>query len=237
MPVGSRRWSSAAPPMPAPPAWTASSPRRLKPRWSGERSGPTWRSSRRASGRPAPIAATRSAPQRRPPPSVPAPTSLSSAGPSCRRRTSAPPPRRSSARSLPRSPRWPRPKEMAKGYWIGRVDVSDPAVYAIYAAANPAIFAKFGGRFVVRGGAFEAPEGVSRARNVVIEFPDYGAALACYRSDEYQANAKHRVASAVSDLVIIAGYDPPPPKPEALSERYDLVPVTSPAEWQSYHAI
>jgi len=98
---------------------------------------------------------------------------------------------------------------VAKGYWIARVDVSDPAVYATYVAANPPVFAKFGGHFLVRGGPFECPEGTSRARNVVIEFPDYAAALACYRSPEYQENAKRRIASAVTDLIIIGGYDAP----------------------------
>jgi uncharacterized protein (DUF1330 family) len=96
-----------------------------------------------------------------------------------------------------------------KGYWIARVDVNDPAVYAGYVAANPAIFAKFGGRFIVRGGRFEAIEGTSRARNVVVEFPDYAAALACFHSPEYQENAKHRTASAVTDLIIVEGYDAP----------------------------
>ena len=41
---------------------------------------------------------------------------------------------------------------MAKGYWIARVDVRNEEGYKPYAAANPAIFRKFGGRFVVRGG-------------------------------------------------------------------------------------
>ena len=62
---------------------------------------------------------------------------------------------------------------MAKGYWIGRVDVHDEEGYKPYAAANPAIFRKYGGRFVVRAGKFECTEGESRTRNVVIEFPDY----------------------------------------------------------------
>ena len=55
-----------------------------------------------------------------------------------------------------------------------------------------AIFKKFGGRFIVRAGQFNAIEGQSRSRNVVIEFPDYDAALACYNSPEYQANIKVR---------------------------------------------
>ena len=45
---------------------------------------------------------------------------------------------------------------------------------------------------MVRAGKFDDPEGTSRSRNVVIEFPDYAAALACYRSPEYQANIKVR---------------------------------------------
>ena len=44
---------------------------------------------------------------------------------------------------------------MAKGYWIARVDVHNDEGYKAYAAANPAIFKKFGGRFVVRGGKFD----------------------------------------------------------------------------------
>ena len=87
---------------------------------------------------------------------------------------------------------------MAKGYWIAHVDVHNDDGYKPYAAANPAIFKKFGGRFVVRGGKFENPEGASRSRNVVIEFPDYAAALACYRSPEYQANIKVRQPNALS---------------------------------------
>ena len=51
---------------------------------------------------------------------------------------------------------------MPKGYWIAHVDVHDEEAYKPYAAANPAIFKKFGGRFVVRAGKFECPEGTSR---------------------------------------------------------------------------
>jgi uncharacterized protein (DUF1330 family) len=100
---------------------------------------------------------------------------------------------------------------MAKGYWIGRVDVHDEDGYKAYAAANPAIFKKFGGKFVVRAGKFENPEGTSRPRNVVIEFPDYATALACYNSPEYQANIKVRQPHSSLDIIIIEGYDGPQP--------------------------
>ncbi len=100
---------------------------------------------------------------------------------------------------------------MPKGYWIGHVDITNEAGYQPYALANPAIFKKFGGRFVVRGGKFETPEGSARARIVVIEFPDLATARACYHSPEYQANMQLRVASAVADVMIVEGYDGPQP--------------------------
>jgi uncharacterized protein (DUF1330 family) len=98
-----------------------------------------------------------------------------------------------------------------KGYWIVRADVSDPEGYKAYAAADMAPIGRHGGRFLVRGGAFEAMEGQARSRNVVLEFPSYEAALACYRSPEYQAAAALRQGKAEFDLLIIEGYDGPQP--------------------------
>ena len=96
---------------------------------------------------------------------------------------------------------------MTKGYWIGRVDVGDAVAYQAYVAANAEAFRKYGARFLVRGGAFANPEGESRARNVVIEFPTYEQALACWNSPEYQAARQHRLSAAQIDLVIVEGYE------------------------------
>ena len=100
---------------------------------------------------------------------------------------------------------------MAKGYWIARVDVHNDEGYKAYAANNPAIFKKFGGKFVVRAGKNERPEGKSHSRHVIIEFPDYATALACYNSPEYQANMKLRQPHSTADIVVIEGYDGPQP--------------------------
>jgi uncharacterized protein (DUF1330 family) len=100
---------------------------------------------------------------------------------------------------------------MPKGYWIARVDVSDPEAYKGYVAANAVAFAKFGGRFLVRGGKFEAVDGESRQRQVVIEFPTYEAALACWNSPEYQSAYKLRANASVGDTVVAEGYDGPQP--------------------------
>ena len=100
---------------------------------------------------------------------------------------------------------------MAKGYWIGRVDVHNEEGYKPYAAANPAIFKQFGGRYMVRGGKHTGVEGQSRSRNVVIEFADYDTALACYRSPEYQENIQHRLPHSIAELIMVEGYDGPQP--------------------------
>ena len=100
---------------------------------------------------------------------------------------------------------------MAKGYWIGRVDVSNPEEYKAYVAANAEPFRKYGGRFLVRGGAFEAVEGAARSRNVVIEFPTYRAALDCWNSPEYKHAKSLRDGHAVAEIVVIEGYDGPQP--------------------------
>ena len=100
---------------------------------------------------------------------------------------------------------------MPKGYWIVRVDVADPERYKLYIAANAAPFKKHGARFLVRGGPYENPEGSSRARNVVIEFPSYAAAVECWHSPEYQAAFEIRKPVATADVVIVEGYEGPQP--------------------------
>jgi uncharacterized protein (DUF1330 family) len=100
---------------------------------------------------------------------------------------------------------------MAKGYWIGRVDVTDAEAYKRYVTANAKAFAKYGARFLVRGGTFEAVEGKARSRNVVIEFPSYDAAIDCYRSPEYAEALAIRLDAGIADILVIEGYDGPQP--------------------------
>ena len=100
---------------------------------------------------------------------------------------------------------------MPKGYWIAHVDVRDPEAYQKYVKANGAAFAKYGARFLVRGGQHRVAAGAARARHVVIEFRDYATAIACCDSPEYQEAARLRDAASDADLVIIEGYDGPQP--------------------------
>lgn len=100
---------------------------------------------------------------------------------------------------------------MSKGYWVAFADVSDVEGYKAYIAENANAFAKYGGRFLVRGGKFEAPEGRPRTRTVVIEFPSYAAAVECYHSPEYAKAMALRNGKSIMDLAIVEGYDGPQP--------------------------
>ena len=100
---------------------------------------------------------------------------------------------------------------MAKGHWVALVDVSDPEGYKAYIAENATAFRKFGGRFLARGGKSETPEGTTRSRIVVIEFPNYAAASECYRSREYAKAMALRKGKSVMDLAIVEGYEGPQP--------------------------
>ena len=83
--------------------------------------------------------------------------------------------------------------------------------YKEYVAQNGAVFHQYGAKFLVRGGQFEAKEGSSRSRNVVLEFKDYETALACYNSAEYKRLVEIRSPHSAGELVIVEGYDGPQP--------------------------
>ncbi len=92
------------------------------------------------------------------------------------------------------------------GYIIARVDVTDPEKYQDYTAVSPGLIAKYGGRFIVRGGetvTLEGPEATERI--VVVEFESLEQAKAMYRSDEYQAAIKLRAGAATAQFVAVAG--------------------------------
>ena len=94
---------------------------------------------------------------------------------------------------------------MPKGYWIVRVSVHNNEEYPRYLEVAREAFEKFGAKFHVRGGRYRAPEGVSRDRNVVVEFKDFDTALACYESTEYNAAREIRQANADADFLIVEG--------------------------------
>lgn len=73
-------------------------------------------------------------------------------------------------------------------YLIIEAHITDPQRFAAYARATPALVARFGGRYVVMGGAQQSLEGEhAPARTVISQWPDRAAALAFWQSPEYAA--------------------------------------------------
>lgn len=96
---------------------------------------------------------------------------------------------------------------MPKGYWIVRLDITDQEKFKAYLVANVEALKKYGAHFLARAGRCEIPEGTSRTRNTIVEFPSYEAALACWKSPEYQKAIKLRQPASTIDLVIVEGYE------------------------------
>lgn len=92
-------------------------------------------------------------------------------------------------------------------YWVSRVHVTNPEVYAKYAAlAGPAI-EKHGGVFLARGGKQVILEGGEFERTVVARFPSLDAAVACYNSPEYTEARTYATGNAVRHMVAVEGLD------------------------------
>lgn len=91
-------------------------------------------------------------------------------------------------------------------YLIANLTVRDPARFEAYRAAVPAVIARFGGRYLVRGGTVEAKEGEPGLnRLVVLEFPDMAAARAFYDSPDYAPLLALRLSAADGTLALAEG--------------------------------
>lgn len=88
-------------------------------------------------------------------------------------------------------------------YWIAHVTVHDPVQYQSYMSLAPEAFKRFNARFLARGEKATTLEGTSFVKHVLIEFPDYDTALACYHSAEYQHAREQRKAVAETLIVIV----------------------------------
>jgi len=91
-------------------------------------------------------------------------------------------------------------------YVIGEIEVTDPGSYEEYRKQVPAVIARYGGRYLVRGGKVEPLEGGwTPKRLVVVEFPSMEQALKWYRSAEYAPLIKVRHKASRGNLAIVEG--------------------------------
>lgn len=91
-------------------------------------------------------------------------------------------------------------------YVMANVEVLDAAGFAPYREAVPATIAKYGGRYLARGGSTAVIEGSTTPKRVVLlEFPDLQSARAWLDSPEYRPLIEIRQRTAKTDLWIIEG--------------------------------
>ena len=92
-------------------------------------------------------------------------------------------------------------------YFLAHIDVTDPDLFAEYGAGVAPVIAKFGGRYLVRGGAPVPLEGGAFKRVVIVEFPTEDAAQAFWSSPEYAPLKALRQRAATIDAAILPAYD------------------------------
>jgi uncharacterized protein (DUF1330 family) len=91
-------------------------------------------------------------------------------------------------------------------YVIAEIEVVDPAAYEEYRKQVPAVIAKYGGKFLVRGGKIEPREGGwTPKRIVVVEFPSMAQAQKFYDSADYAPLIKLRQKASKGKLILVEG--------------------------------
>ena len=95
-------------------------------------------------------------------------------------------------------------------HFIVNLDVRDRERFEEYRNKVPAVIAKHGGRYLVRGGGVHPDEGdLGLKRLVILEFPSVEAARLFYGSPEYAPLLRLRQECAASYIVLVAGSTPP----------------------------
>jgi len=94
-----------------------------------------------------------------------------------------------------------------KGYLIANIEVHDQQAFEEYRGKVAPLIARFGGRYLVRGGKLHALEGdLGLKRLVILEFPSLADAERFYDSPEYRPVLELRSASTTSQVVLAEGY-------------------------------
>ncbi len=91
-------------------------------------------------------------------------------------------------------------------YVIADVTVTDAATMEEYRKQVPATIAKYGGRYLVRGGPHEALEGEWKPnRLVILEFPTMAQARRWYDCEEYKGPKALRMKAGRTNVVMVEG--------------------------------
>jgi uncharacterized protein (DUF1330 family) len=91
-------------------------------------------------------------------------------------------------------------------YVISDVEFLDPDGVATYRTLAQESIAKYGGRYIVRGGAIETVEGDWTPKTIIIvEFPTMARAREWYQSSDYAEALKVRQYALKRNLVFVEG--------------------------------
>jgi uncharacterized protein (DUF1330 family) len=91
-------------------------------------------------------------------------------------------------------------------YVVVNVEVTTPEEYAEYIKQAPVSIAKYGGRYLARGGRAETLEGEWQPKRfVVLEFPTYEQAKAWWNCDDYREPKKLRQRTAKTNMIVVDG--------------------------------
>jgi len=91
-------------------------------------------------------------------------------------------------------------------YLIADVDIKDAAAFEEYRRDVPATEARYGGRYLGRGGATKVLEGDWEPhRLVIIEFPDMASLMGWYNSPEYAPLKAVRERCARISMIAVEG--------------------------------
>jgi len=94
-------------------------------------------------------------------------------------------------------------------YVISEVDVRDAAGFAAYRTIAAKSIARYGGRYLVRGGAANAVEGGPPPKTlIVVEFPTMERLREWYASPEYAEALKLRQSALDRRLIFVEGAAP-----------------------------
>jgi uncharacterized protein (DUF1330 family) len=93
-------------------------------------------------------------------------------------------------------------------YVLAEIEVTNPEGYKGYTAAVGESIRKYGGRFLVRGGATHALEGEwPSRRRVILEFSSVEVARTWWDSPEYEKPKALRRANSTGRLILLEGFD------------------------------
>jgi len=91
-------------------------------------------------------------------------------------------------------------------YFIVDNEVTDPAGSEEYRKQVPATIARYGGKFLVRGGQVQTLEGDWKPKRMVVtEFPNIEQARRWYDSEEYRALKALRLRTTRGSVVLVEG--------------------------------